>query len=134
MAFVWPVRPRYYEVDQQGVVFNMWYLGWFDEAMTAFLTDLGYDIPTMLAQGFDVQLVHSELDWSAGVGLGDDLGIDVSTTRLGTTSFTLLFRVFRGEELVCTGSTVYVVIKPDGSGKRELPAPFRAALASAGED
>ena len=32
---------RYLEVDAQGVVFNSWYLAWFDEAMTAFLRTAG---------------------------------------------------------------------------------------------
>jgi acyl-CoA thioesterase FadM len=59
----------------------MWHLGRFDEAMTAFLTDLGYDIPTMLGQGFDVQLAHPELDWSAGIRHGEEAGVEV---RAGT--------------------------------------------------
>jgi len=36
-AFTHPVQVRYLEVDAQGVVFNAWYLAWFDEAMTATL-------------------------------------------------------------------------------------------------
>ena len=34
-------RVRYLEADQQGVVFNMWYLGYFDEAMAQFLEEGG---------------------------------------------------------------------------------------------
>ena len=37
VPFRFPVSVRYLEVDQQGVVFNMWYLAYFDDAMTAFL-------------------------------------------------------------------------------------------------
>jgi acyl-CoA thioester hydrolase len=44
---------RYLEVDQQGVVFNMWYLGYFDEAMAAYLEDGGLAYPDMLAAGND---------------------------------------------------------------------------------
>ena len=36
-----PVAVRYLEVDAQGVVFNAWYLAWFDEAMAAFFADRG---------------------------------------------------------------------------------------------
>jgi acyl-CoA thioester hydrolase len=46
---------RYFETDQQGVVFNMWYLGYFDEAMTAFLAEGGVAYADLLASGFDVQ-------------------------------------------------------------------------------
>jgi acyl-CoA thioester hydrolase len=34
VPYTFPVVVPYYQVDQQGVVFNMWYLAWFDEAMS----------------------------------------------------------------------------------------------------
>jgi len=37
MTFAHRHAVRYLEVDAQGVVFNAWYLAWFDDAMTAFL-------------------------------------------------------------------------------------------------
>ena len=36
VPFVHPITIRYLEVDRQGVVFNMWYLAYLDDAMTAF--------------------------------------------------------------------------------------------------
>ncbi|WP_226361142.1 thioesterase family protein [Pseudonocardia sp. ICBG1142] len=68
--FEFPVRVRYHEVDAQGVVFNAWYLAWFDEAMTEFLEHRGLTYRAMLDAGYDIQLVHTELDWRAGVGSG----------------------------------------------------------------
>ena len=62
-SFEFPVRVRYHEVDAQGVVFNAWYLAWFDEAMTEFLESRGLTYRAMLDAGYDVQLVHTELDW-----------------------------------------------------------------------
>ena len=58
---------RYFEVDQQGVVFNMWYLGYFDEAMSLFLEEGGLAYRDMLAAGYDVQLVHSDIDWQSSL-------------------------------------------------------------------
>ena len=49
-------EPSYFQFDQQGVVFNMWYFGWFDEAMARFLGEAGYPYLTMMADGLDVQL------------------------------------------------------------------------------
>ena len=37
-----PIPVSYFQYDQQGVVFNMWYFGWFDDAMTQFLGEIGY--------------------------------------------------------------------------------------------
>ncbi len=119
---------RYMEVDQQGVVFNSWYLVYFDDAMTAFLADRGLPYDQLMSRGYDVQLVNNETTWRKGVRWQDDVRIVVSTARTGTTSFALDFSVrVDGEERV-TGRTVYVVIATDGSGKRAIPAFLREAL------
>ncbi|HUJ65506.1 MAG TPA: thioesterase family protein [Acidimicrobiales bacterium] len=121
-------RVRYLEVDQQGVVFNMWYLGYFDEAMSEFFAEGGLPYPEMLASGYDVQLVHSEIDWRSSLRSGDEARVEVSLASIGATSFTLWFAVYAAETLVASGRTVYVVVATDGSGKRPLPPSIRAAL------
>lgn len=129
MTFTVPVHVRYLEVDAQGVVFNSWYLAWFDDAMTAFLAAGGLPYRTMLDAGYDVQLVRSEIEWKAGVGFGDAVEVAVSTARIGRTSFALDFEVHRGgAEVTCSGRTVYVVIATDGTGKREIPPLIADAL------
>jgi acyl-CoA thioester hydrolase len=119
---------RYWEVDAQNVVFNSWYLAWFDDAMTEFLEHGGLTYKDMLASGYDVQLVRSEIDWRAGVGFQDAVEVVVSTARLGRTSFALDFEVRLGGTVTCAGRTVYVVVAADGSGKREIPPLIGAAL------
>lgn len=119
---------RYFEVDQQGVVFNMWYLGYFDEALTAYLDEGGLAYPDMLADGYDVQLVHNEIDWKAPLRWRQDALVDVSLHRMGTTSFELAFEVTADEVEVAAGRTVYVVVATDGSGKLPIPEALRAAL------
>ncbi|GAA4694695.1 thioesterase family protein [Pseudonocardia yuanmonensis] len=126
--YVHPWQVRYLEVDQQGVVFNSWYLAWFDEAMSGFLAHSGPAYGDLVAAGYDVQLVRSEIDWRSGVGWGDPVSIAVSPGRIGTTSFDLHFEVRRGDEVTCTARTVYVVIATDGSGTRPIPDLLRKVL------
>lgn len=128
MTFAMPITPRYMEVDVQGVVFNAWYLTWFDEAMAAFLAARGLPYPAMIDSGFDIQLVHTEIDFKAGVRWQDQVEIAVSTGRVGTTSFALDFQVLRGEEVCCAARTVYVVVAADFSGKRPIPPLIAEAL------
>jgi acyl-CoA thioester hydrolase len=125
---VYEHQVRYLEADQQGVVFNMWYLGYFDEAMAAYLDEGGLAYPAMLAAGYDVQLVHSEIDWRSSLRWPDRARIEVGGDTVGTTSFALTFEVRSGGELVATARTVYVVVSTDGSGKRPVPALLRSAL------
>jgi acyl-CoA thioester hydrolase len=128
-AFIFPVTVRYLEVDAQGVVFNAWYLAYFDEAMSAFLTARGIPYQKMIEAGYDVQLVRSEIDWRSGLRWQDRAEVAVSTARIGRTSFALDFEVRRdGHEVTCSGRTVYVVVGTDGSGKREIPPLIADAL------
>ncbi len=128
--YLYPIAVRYLEVDQQGVVFNAWYLAYFDDALTGFLADRGVPYTLLMKSGCDVQLVHTELDWSGSLGFGDVAAVVVRTAKIGTTSFTLAFEVVRSGVTVCSASTVYVVIALNGSGKREIPPVLRDVLES----
>lgn len=126
--FELPVRVRYMEVDAQGVVFNAWYLTYFDEAMAAFLAARGLPYQAMLDAGFDVQLVRSEVDWRTGLRWQDEVRVAVSTAGVGRSSFSLDFETRRGDEVTCRARTVYVVVATDGSGKLPLPPLLADAL------
>ena len=128
-VFEHSLQVRYMEVDAQGVVFNAWYLTYFDEAMSAFLSFRGLPYAALLDAGFDVQLVRCEMDWKAGLHWEDEVLVAVSTARLGRTSFALDFQTRRdGGPVTCSARTVYVVVATDGSGKRELPPRLVEAL------
>jgi acyl-CoA thioester hydrolase len=121
-------RIRYFEADQQGVVFNMWYLGYFDEALTLYLEEGGLTYPAMTRAGYDVQLVHSEIDWQGPLRWPGEAEIEVECDGSGTTSFSLRFQVRSGGDPVALGRTVYVVVGTDGSGKRPIPPALGRAL------
>ena len=131
MPFSHPVAVRYLEVDAQGVVFNMWYMAYLDDAMTGFLGAGGLPYAEMAANGYDVQLVHTELDWKGAAGFGDALAVDVVIKAIGRTSFTLGFTVRRDETVLVRASTVYVCIGTDGGGSRPIASPLRSALEAA---
>ena len=95
MVFEFPLRVRYMEVDAQGVVFNGWYLTYFDEAMAAFLAAMSSGYAKLIAEGFDTQLAHAEIDWMAGLRWQDEFTVAVSTASVGRTSFTLDFEARR---------------------------------------
>jgi acyl-CoA thioester hydrolase len=125
-----PITVRYLEVDQQGVVFNAWYLAWFDDAMTGWLEHAGVSYADLLEDGYDIQVVHTEIDWSGSVGFGSDVAVQVEPSDVGRTSFTLRFAVLKSGEPVVTGRTVYVCVAV-GGGARKVPPRLREALGEA---
>ncbi|WP_200846135.1 acyl-CoA thioesterase [Mycolicibacterium vanbaalenii] len=131
--FSLPIVPRYAEVDQQGVVFNGHYLTWFDEACTGLLEHLGVSYPDLMSDGFDFQVVHSEIDFLTPVRWRDQVRVTAECTRIGTTSFTVGFGVCRtsagtDERYAVRGHNVYVVVSTDDWAKRPIPESMRAAL------
>jgi acyl-CoA thioester hydrolase len=133
--FSMPIVPRFAEIDQQGVVFNGHYLTWFDEACTAFFDHVGASLPALMTLGLDVQVVHAEIDFRAPIRWRDVVGVGVSCTAIGTTSFTLAFDVFRvGDDgarvSAVRGRNVYVVLAIQDWTTRAIPDEFRAALTS----
>ena len=128
-AFEFSLTVRYMEVDAQGVVFNAWYLTYFDEAFTAFLQSRGLGYQALRDDGLDFQLVHADLDWKAGLRFRDRAVIAVSTARVGRTSFAIDFLASQnGADAACRARIVYVQVAADGSGKREISPELAAAL------
>ena len=135
-GFRHPVDVRFFEVDSLGVVFNMWYLGWCDEAMSGYLDSLGYGYTTLRAGGLDAVLRKAELDWVDSLQAFERAEIAVRTEHLGSTSFRLGYEVRRvtgddPEGTVCaTISITYVCIEVAAS--HQHPAPVWPARGTAG--
>jgi acyl-CoA thioester hydrolase len=129
-AYVHRMPVRYMEVDQQGVVFNAWYLTYMDESLTGWFDHIGLPYAELIAAGVDTQLVHTELDWKSGLRGGDVAAITVEAAGVGRTSFTLAFTIRRGDdpEVVVAAKTVYVCVRTDDFAKCDVPPALRAVL------
>jgi len=122
-----PVSVRYLDVDQQGVVFHMWYLAYFEDARNAFLAARGLALPDLIEQGCDLQLAHTEVDWRSSVRWTDKASVRVQPSRVGTTSFTIDYAVRVDDVEIVSGRTVYVTVAIKGA-KQPIPDSLRRLL------
>ncbi|GAA3667497.1 hypothetical protein GCM10022267_62510 [Lentzea roselyniae] len=120
--------PLFYEIDGQGVMFNMWYLGHVDEAVDGFFVHCGLPYSDWPGMGFDAHVVHVDLDFRAGVRSRDIAEVLISPSRIGRKSFTLDFAFRRDGEIVCSGGVVYATVSTEGHGTIELPDQLVKAL------
>lgn len=125
-----PLNVRYYEADQQGVVFHGWYLHYFDEAFTLYTEAIGYSIHRAHAEGADWMVVHSELDWHGPLRWPDAVEIAVSAVHCGNSSITVDFAALRDGEAVCSARNVYVTVDAKEYTRIEVPSELRAAIGS----
>jgi acyl-CoA thioester hydrolase len=81
-------------------------------------------------QSFDIVLVNANCDFRASARFDDLLTVGVRIANVGTSSFTLAYRITRDTTLVCEARTVHVTIDRKARHKRQLPDELRAALTS----
>ena len=128
MSFVHRVRPRYAEVDLQGVVFNAHWLTYFDEACTRFFEHLGFDAAKDFFESFDVMLVKAVLEWQGPAGFDELVDIGVGVARIGTKSFDVRYTAAVGDRPACTGVITYVSVTPGTHDSTPIPDVLRAEL------
>lgn len=107
-----PLRVRYHEADMQGIVFNANYLVFADVGITEYFRalakanaiDAANDEPNAAAFlggfGGDCWVRHADVDFRAPARADDRLDICVRITRFGSTSFSTLIHIVRGDTLL----------------------------------
>jgi acyl-CoA thioester hydrolase len=127
-GFVHTIRPRYAEVDMQGVVFNAHWLTYFDEACTRFFEWMGYRPKEAFFEDFDVMVVKTVIEWSGPAGFDDVVEVLTEPTRLGTKSFDLRFTATVEGRPVCVGTITYVSVQPSTHQSVPIVEDLRSRL------
>ena len=122
------LRPRYAEVDVQGVVFNAHWLTYFDESQTRFFEAIGLNPKEVFFTHFDVMVVKAVLEWEGPAGFDDDVAIAVEPTRIGNASFDLTYTASIDGSPACTGVITYVSVVPGTHDVTPIPDDLRAKL------
>jgi acyl-CoA thioester hydrolase len=127
-VFVHHIRPRYAEVDAQGVVFNSHWLTYFDESQTRFFEALGLRPKVAFFTDFDVMVVKAVIEWEGPAGFDDDVAIAVRVPRLGNASFDLEYTATCNDVPACVGVITYVSVVPGTHDSTPIPTGIREKL------
>lgn len=119
---------RFYEVDQQGVIYHMWYHAYFEDARNELLALRGASLPSIQARGLDLVVVAFELCWGGPVRWGDDLRVGVAVRRIGTTSLAVDYSADVDGDRRVTGAATYVLVSRAEKHPANWPADLREAL------
>lgn len=119
------IRVRYAECDAQQVVFNARYGDYVDLAVTEFMRALfpPTGFRELFARGLDNQVVRLDTQWTAPARFDDVLAINVSSARLGRTSYTLNvnFSQAKDSAAVAQSQITYVLVSLGEHRKTPLP-------------
>lgn len=126
--FVHPLRVRYAECDPQQIVFNANYFAYFDVAMTELWRAAIGRYDAMLERGVDMVVAEASARFLGAARFDDELQLEVSIARLGTTSCTSRHRVLRRGETLVEGDMRHVFVDPASFEKLTIPDWLREAL------
>ena len=126
-----PLRVRWSEVDMQKIVFNGNYLDYIDVAIAEYWRAIGLPYPHGYVDRYanDVYLRKATVDYLGSARYDDLLDVLVRVARLGRTSMTFAFEIWRSSpeasnRPLITAELVYVNADP----KTMTPAPLPAAV------
>jgi acyl-CoA thioester hydrolase len=123
------LRVRYNECDAQGAVFNSNYLVFFDVTITELWREAfgSYD-KALDEHGLDLVVGEANVRYFSPARFDDELDIDLSVEKLGTTSLTTRYDVQRDGEMLAIGHLRHVFVDPEQGGKKEIPDAVRTIL------
>lgn len=120
---------RMHDTDMAGILYFARQFRFAHDALEDFVESEGMNFSDIFHKShFLFVIVHAEADYLASVLVGDKLEIHLNVEKVGTTSFTLFYQIYRAKKLVGTAKTVHVTIDARTRQKIDIPLDFRKQL------
>lgn len=134
-----PIKVRYQETDQMGVVYHANYLVWFEIGRTAFIESLGFNYHDMETEGVVSPVVDAHVYFKQPVRYGENVYVETWIEEYDGLRTTYGYNIFHEQgNLAVTGSTKHVIVKKDNfrpvSLRKKFPDWHDAYTRALGED
>ena len=131
MAFIAKNKVRMHDTDMAGILYFARQFRFVHDTFEDFIESEGLNLNRIFhEEKFVYVIVHVESDYYHSLHVGDALDVHLSVERIGTTSFTLSYKIFRSIDnvLIGTAKTVHVCIDKDSRKKCPIPEKFIKSL------
>lgn len=126
--FRWPLRIQFVDTDASGRIHYTALMRHFETAEVEFFRHLGHPYNHIEDREVSLPRVHVEADYIAALTYDDKVEVEVTVERVGEKSYTLAFRVFRGDTLAARGKLVIACMDRATQRSRPLPPSLREVL------
>jgi YbgC/YbaW family acyl-CoA thioester hydrolase len=128
--FSWNSRIRFVDTDASGRIHYSALFRHLEIAEDEFLRSLGFPYFDRRAGSLAFPRVHVEAQFTAGLVYDDEIRIEVTVERVGDSSYTLYFLVYRGESetAVARGRITAVCMDKRTQKSTALPEDLSDAL------
>jgi 1,4-dihydroxy-2-naphthoyl-CoA hydrolase len=116
-------KVRMHDTDMAGILYFARQYRFAHDALEDMFEAEGYSIKDFVhSHNFVMVIVHSEADYFAPLKVGDKLQVHLSIEKIGNTSVTFFYQIYRGEqELVGTAKTIHVALDTKSHTKIRVP-------------
>ena len=122
-------RLRFSDCDAQGIVYNPTYLVYWDDAFTDYMDAIGCSWDFMVANGDDVVLARTEIDYRRSARMGQVVSTTARVVGIGRSSVTFEYLTTESGETVVEGRQVQVIVDHETMRPKAVPAYLREMIA-----
>ncbi len=128
-VFEWSVRVYWEDTDAGGVVYHARYLHFLERARTEWLRACGYEQSHMSAGEDMVFAVRNmNIDFLKPAKLDDCLTVRITLSECRRASFTAQHEIWRGQELLLTGSALIACLSAVKFKPKAIPEPLLGVI------
>ena len=132
MVFRSKLKVRFGDIDRAGIVYYPRFMHYFHVALEEFFAEvLGVEYHTVIDEHrIGLPTVHLETDFSRPFSYGDNIEVEVKVLKIGRTSISFGYRVFKAGEAEprIVGHNVTVCLDMDSFQKMDIPNWFKQLL------
>lgn len=128
--FHYQERVELHHIDGAGILFFGQLFFLVHNAFAAFLRENHCSIKDRLdKKDFFFPVVHADADYLNPIRLDDELDIQLTVNKIGTSSFSIACDILVKGKKMATAHVIHAVIDTSHFQKLELPPSFKATLA-----
>lgn len=123
-------KVRMHDTDMAGILYFPRQFRFAHDALEDFMAQTGLTFEKLFHQEhFVFVIVHAEADYLSPLKVGDSLEIQVFVEKIGNSSFTIFYKIFK-ENKTLTGivRTVHVTLDSKNRKKMPIPVSFKSFL------
>ena|SRR5699024_5846587 len=114
MKVTTPIKVRYQETDQMGVVYHANYLIWFEIGRTSFIEELGFKYHEMEEDGVVSPVIDANIQFKYPIRYGDEAYVETWIKKYNGIRTTYGYAIVdKDKNVAVTGETQHVIVNKD---------------------
>lgn len=130
MSFKTQNKVRMHDTDMAGILYFPRIYRFVNDGLEDLMESEGYGFFKVFNdKNFVCVTVHCEADYYIPLKVGDDLHIHIGVERVGTTSFILVYEIYKADHTHAgTAKTIFTMLDRKTRQKTNIPDLFRKML------